>query len=267
MPRKDVGLVKAAQQAYAESNGDIRLARHIFEQKKPTHRISNVCDFINRWGKLEVDSPDTINVHDKPRAGRPRKLTEAEARQVASELKRGGRGKDRKTGYPSIKAATETNKRIKDIKNRTQASNRTLVRAAKRADPNLGVKHRVRLRPVLSNVNKVKRRKAGRKLIRKSLTYRKRIFYIDSKKFYIQPKARKTWGPKDGKERIIVDSRKSKSWRDVKCLNYFVVVNWFTGAVYLQYVTGTQGLPKGRFQVSQTTAVSLLLSCLIQRYD
>lgn len=102
------------------------------------------------------------NFEDKPRAGRPGKLSPADGRKIASELKRGGRGSYRKTGYLSFQTAAKDNKIIREIVTSNQVSLRTALRAAKLADDDLAHRQRATLKSFLTEKHKARRRKDGK---------------------------------------------------------------------------------------------------------
>ena len=70
--------------------------------------------------------------------------------------------------------------------------------------------------------------------------YLARMFWIDSKTFYIEPGARMVWAP-EGADMTVVDERMPRTRKHVKKIVYYAVVNALAGPVYIEYMTGTTG--------------------------
>lgn len=73
--------------------------------------------------------------------------------------------------------------------------------------------------------------------------YLARIFWIDSKTFYIEPTGMYVWAPATA-DMTVVDERMPKSKKEIKKIVYYAVVNAVVGPVYIEYVTGTTGHPQ-----------------------
>ena len=97
------------------------------------------------WGHFK----EHHDLEDAPRSGRPSKISTEDAKAVAAELKKGRLvkaggiwgGREVLVGYTSIEEAMRGNDVISSIAVRHKATARDLLRAAHRADPDLGRKH------------------------------------------------------------------------------------------------------------------------------
>ena len=67
-----------------------------------------------------------------------------------------------------------------------------------------------------------------------------RVFWIDSKTFYIEPTSIAVYAPADA-NMTVVDERMPHSKRELKKIVYYAVVNALLGPVYIEYMTGTTG--------------------------
>ena len=70
--------------------------------------------------------------------------------------------------------------------------------------------------------------------------YLARIFWIDSKVFYIEPDSMSVWAPLDA-DMTVVDHRMPHSNKAQKRIHYYAAVNAVLGPVYIEFVTGTTG--------------------------
>lgn len=119
----------------------------------------------------------------------------------------------------------------------------TLLRNLQRWCPGLRKRH-LHPRKALSQQNMDERVEFCEKLMGKPrpalMKYLSRVFWIDSKTFYIEPEGRMVWAPADA-NMTVVDERMPKSRREEKKIHYYAVVNALLGPVYIEYCTGTTG--------------------------
>lgn len=120
--------------------------------------VSRPGDFCRHWGERLTKE---FTLHDAKRTGRPRSVTDADADRAAALL----RALDDTPGYPQngYSSAQDACFRSEELdKIRQQANNgkgcsyKTLLRAAKRKDPLLGM-NPIRFKPPLSVANRQKR--------------------------------------------------------------------------------------------------------------
>lgn len=162
MTRQKANIRSLAARTYLDAKGVLSTAVDNFTQIAPHHNITDIRAFVKHWGEAFMHSNFNGNFEDKPRAGRPGKLSPADGRKIASELKRGGRGSYRKTGYLSFQTAAKDNKIIREIVTSNQVSLRTALRAAKLADDDLAHRQRATLKSFLTEKHKARRRKDGK---------------------------------------------------------------------------------------------------------
>lgn len=119
----------------------------------------------------------------------------------------------------------------------------TLLRTLQHAAPGLRKRH-LNPRRALSPANMASRVEVCRKLLgmgeRELLRQLSRMFWIDSKTFYIEPEGLAVWAPADA-NMAVVDQRMPHSLRERKKIVYYAVVNALLGPVYIEYMTGTTG--------------------------
>jgi hypothetical protein len=90
-----------------------------------------------------------LQLSDKPRSGRPRKLTPTDGQTIGDALLSGGQGSYKTIGYPSFLEAAKDNSTINSIVTDKKVSLKTALRAAKEQHPELGYKRMHRRKPPL----------------------------------------------------------------------------------------------------------------------
>lgn len=250
MPRQPFSVRQAAAAAYAVCNRDVPRAKREFDRKVRNHGIKNAYEYVKYWGERFLDIDQNLQLNDKPRSGRPSKLTADDGKAISDALLSGGQGSYKTIGYPSFIEAAKDHSTINSILTSKNVSPKTALRAAQQQNPNLVHKQLLSLKSPLTVIHKRKRVKGARVLKRKPWHYHQRTLSLDSKRLASVPLGKlKTWRDKRQTDFVIEDSRLKMGSKDIKVLNYYAVVNPVIGPVYLQFVTGTQGL-KTNFKVS-----------------
>jgi hypothetical protein len=209
---------------------------------------------LKRWADGWADRD---NYERKKGGGRPFKITSSEElTQCCTALKRGRRIGGVYRHYTSIKEAAAYEKVIRTTAKKYGVTLQHLLRALHRHDPNLA-RGKEKLRRYLDKEHRAERRRIARAMLRKPLSYFKRVFWLDAKHLYVVPPVGYVWCDAAELGSLFVEDPAART--KPLCLNYYAVVNWFAGAVDLLWVTGTSGL-KSRFKVSHpqcTLAVHL----------
>lgn len=254
MPVNVTALRNVAADCYILANKSPADAARLFKEKTgPACPIKATAKFCKKWGEHRLQY---YNVSDRPRSGRPPKLSSQQVEQCITALT-----KDRVVGtdkepYRNWKAFTRSNPVAIEILKSSQVSAVQLRRRCKAVKPSLG-RVKIKRKPYLSEQHKENRVTACKQLLRQPDYKFNATCYTDSKKFYINPVDKHAWidratytGP------LVVEDRRLLKTKDYNIkINYSITVNPLVGAVHFAPLTGTTGYRGDRvdppFLVSQ----------------
>lgn len=189
--------------------------------------------FFRRWaGRSTAD--------DTPRSGRPPLINRKLARELARELKRGAPDHGgARTGCKGVAAARKRSAAFRYLLDSLphHVCDRTILRAAQRADPDLGSVTGL-CKPLFSPRERLRRMQAARKLLRLPRTVLQQVFWLDEASWGPKAMQARVLGSKAAGEWLHEDARAPKSHTDITPLHFSVTVNYNDGAVMLAWLRG-----------------------------
>lgn len=273
-----------AVMAWFAAQGNIWVACMYFVMLSGTdHGIVALNDFIRRWAQDFIDRGSVLANYQ----GRKHRMPLEVARECVTvllagyqevvQIDEGGmcREEVRQKYFRSIGDAVRRSQFLREKMEKYHITPATLLRNLQHAAPGLRKRH-LNPRRTLTPANMAVRVEVCRRLLgmgeKELLRQLSRMFWIDSKTFYIEPDSLAVWAPADA-NMTVVDKRMPHSLKERKKVVYYAVVNALLGPVYIEYMTGTTGheqdvmrppwLPEGipvyrEYQVSHAQA---LLHC------
>jgi hypothetical protein len=218
----------------------------------------NMVRTMKTWAKALRTRGD-LKDNNSGRTGRPRKVTDTQLKDVLLAFckgftVKGENGQDVWRGYTSLKDAVESGKAevINQIIEDTGISVAQLWYRMTKYWPNIrNCRRRVDVKAALTAEVKEERRKIAAELRRWSRKKLDKVVWIDAKKLYITPGGLEVYTLDP--DEVVEDPRQTQGhFHSGTQLHYYSGVNSKTGVVCFVWVTGTPGLPPGRY----TTYVS-----------
>ena len=233
--RADCDAQAAAVLLLAEINGKFRLA-------KPAR-------FCKKWGDKRISSGD---VHDAPRSGRPKQLTQDWLDQCITALS-AGYGRMDSTGIKMVPYRTWTQFcRISPTAlaclQATRVTPAHLLRACMQALPTLK-RVKIQVRVWLKPDTKAARVAACETLLAKAAAWFDAVIWLDCKTLYINPTTSYAWvntATMSPNDLVREDKRVNARGKELVKLKFYIAVNAKLGPVALVWVTGTKGLKHDR---------------------
>jgi hypothetical protein len=228
-----------------------RVAARIFNGKCPEHTIGRPARFIALWAKRWEA---TTSLADAKRRGRRSKLT-AEAAARAVQLLEAGFKDEEGLQRPffDIHHALLECEELERIRRKAHLEAESLWRRLRAIHPDL--KQRVvAVKPSLSTEQMAARAEAASLLLAKGdalQAYLRRCIWIDSKKVLVTGKKCRVICTSKSRPGHMVHAKCSFRKQDRCWINYYIAVNYFSGTLVYQEVTGTTGLKQGRYKVGQ----------------
>lgn len=229
---------KDGAKAWLQHPNDPKAAVQAFKQMQPdaVEGMPRPATNMKRWAE-QWDDRDSYA--DMPRSGRPRKITdESTLRACCAALKRARRIGGVWRHYATIEEAAEYEPVLQRTKAQYNVSWQHLLRALYRFDPTI-TRGKEKQRPFLKEHHREQRITIAKRLRRQPLKYFKRVFYLDAKHLYVVPPLDTVYCDAAEVNALFVEDPKAK--HHPICLHYYAMVNWFTGAVSLIWVSGTTG--------------------------
>jgi hypothetical protein len=219
----------------------------VFEQRFAAHARTRAAlikfmKFNNR--KLA----ERGNPADRPRSGRKRKLPLSVALQAATTLMNGYVDKDgRRLWWNSARAGMQSNASLAAVAQDYNVTVEQLKRYMKKAQPKLCRRTMYIKKPLNS-----KRKDARPQRLRDAIALLampeedfQRVFWLDAAGVDVCPKAtEKVWASRDEENMVVLDPHMALSGKSKMVLKYYALVNYFSGACGVVFVTGTTGLAK-----------------------
>lgn len=232
---------KDGAKAWLQNPGNPKAAAQAFKKMQPdaATKMPRPEKNLKRWAE-QWDDRDSFA--DKPRSGRPPTIQDTSLlAKCAAALKR-----VRKIGgvwrhYESITEAAKYESVLRKAMDTYNVTAAHLLKAVHRFDPSL-VRGKEKLRRYLDNSHRQQRVKIAKRLLRLPLKYFKKVFWLDAKHLYIVPPTGHVYCDAAERSSLFVEDPKAKG--KPMCLHYYAMVNWFTGAVYIIWVTGTTGMKR-----------------------
>lgn len=234
----DEGMRLAAYVAWKQADGHYKEALQLFKQHTGADAISRPDRFLKYWAKVVGQS---LSLRDKPRSGRPRKLSQQAVNRAVQLFLAGSSHNGSQAAFTDLNEALDKCPELRAIVSNSQMHPQTLLRNMRAANPDL-VKRTEDLKPILNNKLKEQRVTACHKLLQFSNAYFRRVFWLDAKTMHISPSARKVWVDRKLPSHVKSDARVPRSGRDRRTLHFYAMVNWCAGPVAMIFVTGTSGL-------------------------
>ena len=255
-------LRNLAADCYLESSRDKKAAaRLLLERLDGRAVVSRPVRFCCYWGERRIESG---SVKDRPRAGRPKKLTSVWVDAVLTDLSK-GYARDDSTGRKLVPYRSWSqfccNSPVADAcLSTTRVTPRHLLRVCLAALPTLK-RVKIQLRVWLKPVTKQARVDECEKLLLKSVDWMDAVIWCDGKTLYINPTTAYAWvntADMSPHDLVREDRRVRVRGGDQVKLKFYIAVNAKVGPVKLVWVTGTTELTADR--VSPPYQVICLLS-------
>ena len=234
----DEGMRLAAYVAWKKADGQYKQALKVFKQHPGARDISRPDRFLKYWAWRVAQR---LSLRDKPRSGRPRKLSQQTVDRAIQLFLAGSPDDGSQAGFTDLNEAFDKCPELRAIVSSNQMHPQTLLRNMCAANPDM-VKRREDLKPIMNNRLKEQRVTACNKLLQLSDGYFRRVFWLDAKTMHISPSARKVWVDRKLPSPVRSDARVPRSGRDRRTLHFYAMVNWCVGPVAIIFVTGTSGL-------------------------
>lgn len=225
----------AAQLLLAEINGKFWLSRP--------------ARFCKKWGTRRMCTGD---VHDAPRSGRPRQLTQEWLDQCITALSAGYPRTDA-TGIKMVPYRTwsqfcKNSPTAQACLEATRVTPAHLLKACMKALPTLK-RVKIELKVFLKPENKAARVAACETLLAKTADWFDAVVWLDCKTMYINPTTSYAWvntAAMSPNDLVREDRRVNARGKELVKLKFYIAVNAKLGAVALVWVTGTKGLKYDR---------------------
>lgn len=256
MPADVLALRNVAADCYILADKCAAKAAKLFKIKaKDSRSVSCQAKFCKKWGEHRLQYH---NVLDRPRSGRPPKLSTQQVKQCITALTKNRVVGTKKEPYQSWKQFTRSNPVAVKIIEEAKVTACQLRRRCKAEKPSL-VRRKVYLKPYLDEEHRAKRVAACKLLLRQPDHMFNATCFTDHKKFWVNPVAKYAWIDRDTYEGpLIKEDRRLLKTKDYNIkINYSITVNPLAGPVNFTILTGTTGYPGDRvdppFLVSHTS--------------
>lgn len=230
-------LRRDAVTCYHRSHGDIKAAVRQFNSWHPG-AVKYVRSFI-QYNVRKLDQ--TSSYEDRKRSGRPAKVSQQQALQVAGVLKAGFLSAGLPRQWSSMQQAEQGSLLLRQIKQDAKCTTRCMRKAAMQWDDDLTFnmqRCKLQLTPEQMRKRKAYCRRMHKLGIKKLLS----IVWVDAKKIYVQPPAKlRVYGSRSKPVSTITDSRVPKGGRQTKCIYYYSAVSPLVGPLEIVICTGTTG--------------------------
>jgi hypothetical protein len=231
------------------AKGDEAKALQLFDTWCDGDKVDHPKRFMQRW----VPQP---NLRNKAGQGRTPKITQQDAKRLATIYKRGFVTAGEKRGFRSIAHAKKKSKEFATIISRCQnPTDETVRNAIKKHDPNFA-KVRQTAKKTLTDDNKKKRRQAADKNIRRGMQRLRAVTFIDEFSLTAELPNTKVAGDRRKGDIVINDRFQTKKHHNRPTVCAIIAVNYAKGPLYIEWLTGTTG------GVGKTYTVSCQLGCL-----
>lgn len=209
------------------------------------------------WGNLVPDPRQLLeecamlDAAASPRGrGRPRLVGDRLAFRAAAVFIRGwDDGAGNYAGFRDVPHAMRMSQPFAALAAEAGCSHATLLSAMQRACPAVG-RVRERVKPSLSKTTMKLRKRIAGQLSRMPMQVFRATEWGDEASWGFSRLSSVVWGLQTKGERLRIDKRAPRSFSDMTVLHFFVSVNWAVGAHTLVWLTGTKGMGKGGFKVS-----------------
>ena len=223
MPAHVLALRNVAADCYILADKSAAKAAKLFKLKaKGSRSVSCQAKFCKKWGEHRLQYH---NVLDRPRSGRPQKLS-PQVKQCITALTKNRVVGTKKEPYQSWKQFTRGNPVAVKIIEEAKVTAGQLRRRCKAEKPGL-VRRKVYLKPYLDEEHRAKRVAACKFLLRQPDHMFNATCYTDHKKFWVNPVAKYAWIDRDTYEGpLIKEDRRLHKTKDYSIkINYSITVN------------------------------------------
>lgn len=238
-----------AHHAWHACDGDLDSAIVLFKTLCKGDVPPQVKRFVLTWGPRE-------SAKNKPGQGRQCKIQNDVAKKLANMYKSGFNTRAGDRGYTSVDHAKRMSSTFAQlIADAGNPSNKTVMRAMRRVDKNLG-KVRQCAKKQLSPQNKSYRRKVAGILKRIGKKQLHAVTWVDEVSKWVKLPDRLVAGDKRKGDRIVDDYFASKNKKQQIKISALLAVNYAVGPLYCKLLTGTTGGIGTDYQV-QTFSVRI----------
>lgn len=251
-PPKDQHEIRTlARLAMKKANNDEDKAYKLFTAWCGEDKPSHAKDVLRRWGYRD-------NTKNKPGQGRPHKISHATAKKLAKTYKKGFTTCGEQRGFRSVAHAKKKSKKAfaNVLKQCHNPTDKTVRKAMKAADPNLG-KVRQCPRKELSESNQKLRRKISDTNLRRGIQRLHAVTFMDEFAMTAELSNTMVAGDKRKGDKIIKDRFQVRKFKDRPKIHVLIAVNYAKGPLYHRFLTGTTG------GVGKTYKVSCHAGCLL----
>lgn len=227
--RANDGAMKAAQAQFLASCNELNL--------EPPKQVGA---FIRRWQRYYTENGHVEG--DAHNSGRTPKISKAAAQELVEELvdwaKFGQSGP-----FASLKQLQQTSPIAKAILEQADAALSTIIRAVKKAEPQLAYEL-LASKQKLTARQRAERVRVASKHILVEDKQLEVVVWVDAKTMYMTVRPRCGWVLHT--DAVPLETSRPASKKDPITLKYYIGVCGRTGAVFLQFYTGTTGMKADR---------------------
>jgi hypothetical protein len=224
-----------AHDCWILAKGDMRQAVTLFRARVSQDVVSRADRYIRRWGARKT-------TQSKTKSGRPRSFDDRSAKTLATIWKRGFEVRGQRWGFTSVKHASQSHRRFKDIVQQSGVKClKTVMRSMKRVDKNIKKVHQVAKVTIPQNI-KDQRMKFCKRYKYYPMKYFKAVTWVDETSYEVKMKNKCVSGDKTGRNTFVEDPFHTRNKKDKIVLNVALAVNYKTGPLHLHWTTGTTGV-------------------------
>lgn len=248
-----------AHHAWNACDGDLDPAIALFKTLCKGNVPPQVRRFVLTWGPRN-------SAKNKPGQGRHCRIPNDVAKKMASLYKAGFKTSAGARGYTSVNHAKRMSSVFAQlIVDAGNPSNKTVMRAMRRVDKNLG-KVRQCAKKQLSPQNKAYRRKVAGILKRVGKKQLHAVTWIDEVNKWVKLPDRLVAGDTRKGDRIVNDYFTARNKNQQIKISALLAVNYAVGPLHCQLLTGTTGGIGKDYQVQVTINMNTSITAKISKY-
>lgn len=232
-----------ARTAFKLAKGDEAKALQLFDTWCDGDKVDHPKRFMQRWGPQQ-------SIKNKAGQGRQPKLSQQDAKRLATIYKRGFVTAGETHGFRSIDHAKKKSKEFAAIIAKCQnPTDETVHNTIKKIDPNYA-KVRQTAKKTLTEANKRERRQVADKNMRRGIHRLHAVTFMDEFSLTAQLSNTKVAGDKRKGDVIVNDRFQGKKHQNKPTICAIIAVNYAKGPLYIEWLTGTTGGVEKPYTVS-----------------
>jgi hypothetical protein len=223
---------------------DIYLERHGLGSFSNTRCLH---EFIERWA---VQHPRLSDINEAPRPGPTPHMTDEECERCIAELRKGYYVGDVHWYFTSLSHAAQHSDIVAEYRHRYSPNDESgMWKRLRTYDPKL-IKFTPKLVPPMPAALARERVATSAFLYSQGLAYLKRVFWIDEKVVYMEPKSRSVIGYEDDAGNVVLEIDQIKYYNAISHQNdhirvcFYSMVNYWKGACGFWVSQSTTGQPQ-----------------------